>query len=116
MSAHREPSDEPAVVDMEQRDRRWLGGLGVEPVCKGEQPCTHRRRLLCGQVRETAVFAAAPRGHDTHLGQAEHSGDERRDDVHGLDARQRDAHRLPPDEAALDAQVGALDAPPGNRP
>ncbi len=64
--------------------------------------------------RRTGVLAA---GHlDAQLGEAEEAGDERFGDVDGLDALVRDAPRRLGDDAAVDAQLGAVDDVAGEPP
>jgi len=53
---------------------------------------------------------------EPHLREAEHPRQQWPDDVDGLDAPQRHAHRLTADETGFDLQLGAGDPPAGDEP
>ena len=82
----------------------------------GQQHQPELGRLRFGQVGQLAVGRSRPGEADAQLGHAEQPGQQGADDVHRLNAGQRQPARVLPDQAGLDPQRVPLEAPAGDHP
>ena len=88
--------------------------LGVE--VPGQQGQPELGRLRLGQVGQLAVRGSRSGNADPQLRHAEQAREQRADDVDGLDAGQREAVRVLPDQPRLYAQRVPLESPARHHP